>query len=105
MKRKFHIFDENNEGIITKNEIANLLSSLGEDFTPDVVANILKQAEVGDFYVDFHEFSKTIDPGNNELRFQFGKTQNERISVDPVSKNYGYSKLDLANKKKTRFSG
>ena len=49
--------DANNDGEITKNELKDLIYNLGEDFSDEVIDEIIKKADVNvNGKLDFNEF-------------------------------------------------
>ena len=59
LKKAFAVLDENKDGLISKDELSKLLGGLGEDFTDDVVTEMMNLADTdGDGKVNFDEFCK-----------------------------------------------
>ena len=59
LKKAFAVLDENKDGLISKDELSKLLGDLGEDFTDDVVTEMMNLADTdGDGKVNFDEFCK-----------------------------------------------
>ena len=64
LKMSFENMDGNKDGFVTKEEFSNLLKSLGEDVTDEVVDELINIAEWnGDGKIQFEKFVKdnTID--------------------------------------------
>lgn len=62
MQSKFDLFDENKDGVLSRQELTNLLGSLGDEFTNELITQMFAQAESGNFYVDFDEFCEWVMP-------------------------------------------
>ena len=45
LKKAFEVMDANKDGVVTKEELTNLLKGLGEDVTDDVVDEMIKIAD------------------------------------------------------------
>ena len=59
LRKAFDVMDENKDGTITKSELTNLLSSMGESVGDDVINDMMALAdENGDGKIDFEEFVK-----------------------------------------------
>ena len=59
LKKAFEVMDANKDGVVTKEELTQLLKGLGEDVTDDVVDEMIKIAdENGDGKIQFEEFCK-----------------------------------------------
>ena len=57
--------DANGDGVVTKEELKNLLKGLGEDVTDDIVDEMIKIAdENGDGKIQFEEFVSAATDGN-----------------------------------------
>ena len=57
LKKAFEVMDANKDGVVTKDELKNLLKGLGEDVTDDVVDEMIKIADDnGDGKIQFEEF-------------------------------------------------
>ena len=65
LKKAFEVMDANKDGVVTKDELKNLLKGLGEDVTDEVVDEMIKIAdENGDGKIQFDEFVKAATEGN-----------------------------------------
>ena len=65
LKKAFAVMDSNGDGVVTKDELKNLLKGLGEDVTDDIVDEMIKIAdENGDGKIQFDEFVKAATDGN-----------------------------------------
>ena len=65
LKKAFQVMDSNGDGVVTKEELSNLLKGLGEDVTNDIVDEMIKIAdENGDGKIQFEEFCKAATEGN-----------------------------------------
>ena len=45
LKKAFTVMDSNGDGVVTKDELKNLLKGLGEDVTDDIVDEMIKIAD------------------------------------------------------------
>ena len=64
LKKAFEVMDANKDGVVTKEELTQLLKGLGEDVTDDVVDEMIKIAdENGDGKIQFEEFCKAATSG------------------------------------------
>ena len=65
LKKAFQVMDSNGDGVVTKEELKNLLKGLGEDVTDDIVDEMIKIAdENGDGKIQFEEFVTAATDGN-----------------------------------------
>ena len=65
LKKAFQVMDSNGDGVVTKDELKNLLKGLGEDVTDDIVDEMIKIAdENGDGKIQFEEFVTAATDGN-----------------------------------------
>ncbi|KAL9998819.1 putative EF-hand domain-containing protein [Helianthus debilis subsp. tardiflorus] len=61
LKQAFRLYDLNNNGVISANELHQILSRLGENYTVESCANMIKSVDSdGDGFVDFEEFKKMM---------------------------------------------
>ena len=59
LKKAFEVMDANKDGVVTKDELKQLLKGLGEEVTDEVVDEMIKIAdENGDGKIQFEEFVK-----------------------------------------------
>ena len=59
LRKAFDVMDENKDGTVSKEELKQLLSGMGEEVTDDVINEMISIAdENGDGKVDFEEFVK-----------------------------------------------
>ena len=59
LKKAFAVMDTNGDGVVTKEELKNLLKGLGEEVNDEVVEEMIKIAdENGDGKIQFDEFVK-----------------------------------------------
>jgi calmodulin len=64
LKKAFQVMDSNGDGVVTKDELKNLLKGLGEDVTDDIVDEMIKIAdENGDGKIQFEEFVTAATDG------------------------------------------
>ena len=65
LKKAFEVMDANKDGVVTKDELKNLLKGLGEDVTDEVVDEMIKIADSNnDGKIQFEEFVKAATDGN-----------------------------------------
>ena len=65
LKKAFQVMDANGDGVVTKEELTNLLKGLGEDVTDEVVDEMIKIADTnGDGKIQFEEFCVAATSGN-----------------------------------------
>ena len=61
LREAFRVFDRDGNGFITKSELSQALSALGEDVPEDEVENMIKHADLdGDGQVNFLDFTKMM---------------------------------------------
>ena len=59
LRKAFDVMDENKDGTVSKEELKQLLSGMGEEVSDDVINEMISIAdENGDGKVDFEEFVK-----------------------------------------------
>ncbi|KAF0910318.1 hypothetical protein E2562_001498 [Oryza meyeriana var. granulata] len=57
LKEVFALFDKNNDGIVTSQELGEVLSSLGQNHTEAELQNMIREVDAdGNGVIDFHEF-------------------------------------------------
>ncbi len=65
LRKAFDVMDANKDGVVTKDELKNLLKGLGEDVTDEVVDEMISIADTNhDGKVDFDEFCNASMSGN-----------------------------------------
>ena len=65
LKKAFDVMDANKDGVVTKEELKNLLKGLGEDVTDEVVDEMIAIADTNnDGKVQFEEFCQASMAGN-----------------------------------------
>ena len=65
LRKAFDVMDANKDGVVTKEELKNLLKGLGEDVTDEVVDEMIAIADTNnDGKVQFEEFCKASMAGN-----------------------------------------
>lgn len=67
MQYIFRVFDKNNDGLISSNELRHVMTSLGERLTEEEVDDMIKEADLdGDGQVNYEgEFGKCFQLTNN----------------------------------------
>ncbi|KAI3744368.1 hypothetical protein L1987_57447 [Smallanthus sonchifolius] len=61
LRQAFKLYDLNNNGVISANELQQILSRLGESYTVENCANMIKSVDSdGDGFVNFEEFRKMM---------------------------------------------
>ncbi|XP_042400121.1 calmodulin-like isoform X1 [Zingiber officinale] len=61
LKEAFKVFDKDQNGFISKNELKNVMMSLGEKLTDEEVDQMIKEADLdGDGQVNYEEFVKMM---------------------------------------------
>ena len=64
LKKAFNVMDSNGDGQVTKDELKQLLSGLGEDVTDEIVDEMINIADSnGDGKVNFEEFCTAATSG------------------------------------------
>ena len=64
LRKAFDVMDANKDGQVTKDELKQLLSGLGEEVTDEVVNEMIQIADTdGDGKVNFEEFCKAATSG------------------------------------------
>ena len=59
LKKAFAVMDSNGDGVVTRDELKNLLKGLGEDVTDDIVDEMIKIADANnDGKIQLEEFVK-----------------------------------------------
>ena len=56
IRETFALFDQNNDGYITKQEFTTLLRALGKNVTDLEITNIIQQADIQNDTIDFDKF-------------------------------------------------
>ena len=56
IRETFALFDQNNDGYITKQEFTTLLRALGKNLTDLEITNIIQQADIQNDAIDFDKF-------------------------------------------------
>ncbi|XP_072376559.1 calmodulin-alpha-like isoform X2 [Diabrotica undecimpunctata] len=57
LKEAFRVFDKNNDGLISSNELRHVMTSLGERLSEEEVNDMIKEADLdGDGQVNYEEF-------------------------------------------------
>jgi len=56
IRETFALFDQNNDGYITKQEFTTLLRALGKNLTDLEITNIIQQADIQNDTIDFDKF-------------------------------------------------
>ena len=65
LRKAFDVMDANKDGVVTKEELKNLLKGLGEDVTDEVVDEMIAIADTNnDGKVQFEEFCVASMAGN-----------------------------------------
>ena len=65
LRKAFDVMDANKDGVVTKEELKNLLKGLGEDVTDEVVDEMIAIADTNnDGKVQFEEFCNASMAGN-----------------------------------------
>ena len=65
LRKAFDVMDANKDGVVTKDELKNLLKGLGEDVTDEVVDEMIAIADTNnDGKVQFEEFCNASMAGN-----------------------------------------
>nr|XP_043626834.1 calcium-binding allergen Ole e 8-like [Erigeron canadensis] len=66
LKEAFKLYDLDNNGVISANELQQILSQLGENYTLESCANMIKSVDSdGDGFVDFEEFRKMMSKNSD----------------------------------------
>ncbi|KAI7739242.1 hypothetical protein M8C21_004439 [Ambrosia artemisiifolia] len=61
LKEAFKFYDQNNNGVISANELHQILGRLGENYSVESCADMIKSVDSdGDGFVDFEEFRKMM---------------------------------------------
>ncbi|KAK9051077.1 hypothetical protein SSX86_027703 [Deinandra increscens subsp. villosa] len=67
LREAFKLYDLNNNGVISANELQQILSRLGESYTVENCANMIKSVDKdGDGFVDFEEFRKMMSKSSGD---------------------------------------
>ncbi|KVH97610.1 calcium-binding allergen Ole e 8-like [Cynara cardunculus var. scolymus] len=67
LREAFKLYDLNNNGLISASELHQILTRLGESYTVDNCANMIKSADSdGDGCVDFEEFKKMMSKNSSD---------------------------------------
>ncbi|KAH8811189.1 calcium ion binding, calmodulin [Xylogone sp. PMI_703] len=61
MRQAFRVFDRDNSGTISSEELRRVLASLGENLTDEQIDELMKEADQdGDGKIDYYEFSQIM---------------------------------------------
>ncbi|KAK1425685.1 hypothetical protein QVD17_21040 [Tagetes erecta] len=67
LKQAFKLYDLNNNGVISASELQQILSQLGESYTVENCANMIKSVDSdGDGFVNFEEFRKMMSKNSGD---------------------------------------
>ncbi|KAI3796138.1 hypothetical protein L1987_38803 [Smallanthus sonchifolius] len=67
LKQAFKLYDLNNNGVISANELQQILSRLGESYTVENCANMINSVDSdGDGFVNFEEFRKMMSKNGGD---------------------------------------
>ncbi|XP_008197239.1 neo-calmodulin isoform X2 [Tribolium castaneum] len=65
LKEAFRVFDKNNDGLISSNELRHVMTSLGERLSEEEVDDMIKEADLdGDGQVNYEEFVNILTAKN-----------------------------------------
>ncbi|KAL6640476.1 hypothetical protein ACP70R_021599 [Stipagrostis hirtigluma subsp. patula] len=61
IREAFHVFDKDQNGFITRDELAQVMKNLGEKLAEEEIAEMLREADVdGDGQISYKEFAKVM---------------------------------------------
>ncbi|KAJ2226884.1 hypothetical protein GGF40_004243 [Coemansia sp. RSA 1286] len=61
LREAFKVFDKNGDGVISADELRQVMTSLGERLTSEEVSEMIREADVdGDGNINYEEFSKMM---------------------------------------------
>ncbi|XP_062181829.1 calmodulin-2/4-like isoform X2 [Phragmites australis] len=61
LREAFHVFDQDQNGFISRNELRHVLENLGERLSDEELAEMLREADVdGDGQINYTEFAKVM---------------------------------------------
>ncbi|NP_001151507.2 calmodulin [Zea mays] len=64
LREAFHVFDQDQNGFISRDELRHVLQNLGERLSEEELAEMLREADAdGDGQINYSEFAKTKEPG------------------------------------------
>ncbi|XP_066336427.1 calmodulin-2/4-like isoform X3 [Miscanthus floridulus] len=64
LREAFRVFDQDQNGFISRDELRHVLQNLGEKLSDEELAEMLREADSdGDGQINYTEFAKTKEPG------------------------------------------